>query len=483
MLFTLRSKGPICPRNFSDAEKEGLSTWLTFELPYALLFIEGELPQGPSLPRNLVGRFIVESRQRPKEEIVRLLDISPSDLPADSFLVWPEDTCGRLCVSEVGFQLFGFIPPDERAALFDECLSWLNRLLSHYRRSRNLHHLRQLTRYDIFRYEFYYVLPDGSKHNVYSVLVTPVTVESWPGFKSEYAVANDIRLAMQIRRGLWDRLLSEARRYHAVADFRSAVINCVTALESLFKDENSKHLTSYFQRRGLPLDGWRTGKHLDSVSVCLNLLNLLHLQLRLDSQLTGRLIDHYDLRNNIVHNGTLKVREEKARQAMADTYEVIRAITKTFDFSVTLRFRLQAMPPADSSTDIIRFAGNEHRMCISFMKQAVVLRIYQPSLEVIRLEAPVGSMGWTLSQMHTVCCTYDDDRGVIEMISDDRIVASTVVVKVSKDFDASTMKSEGLEPAARQFLDTSVGFIMLHNRYISPEDLSNIDSVIMKPEQ
>jgi hypothetical protein len=73
MSMTLSSAGPISPRIFNETEKQNVVTFLTFDLPYALTYIEGELPQGPTFPRRLPGRVIVESRPRSIDEIVRAL--------------------------------------------------------------------------------------------------------------------------------------------------------------------------------------------------------------------------------------------------------------------------------------------------------------------------------------------------------------------------------------------------------------------------
>jgi hypothetical protein len=261
------------------------------------------------------------------------------------------------------------------------------------------------------------------------------------------------------------------------------VVNAITALENLFSENNEKNLKDFFVRHDLPLDQWKSGRQLDSITVCLNLLHLLHAQLKLDSAFTERLINHYNRRNNIVHHGTLNVPATEAESAIEDVYYLGRCLLGRFDFTVSMIFAPKAALSLLSHLPLIQVSSrNKSHLTIELYQGLLVGRLLIEGLQIIKLEAPIPIETWQLGQKMSIAISYESKSSMLRLLLNDMIL-TYALIELNPSFDSSSFRGHSIDKGLGEIVFLESIFMAIHERAVPPEDFRNLDNLFTLEEE
>ncbi|NQT39383.1 MAG: hypothetical protein HQ581_17935, partial [Planctomycetes bacterium] len=436
--------GPLSSRIFTEEEKREVVSVLDFEIPFALEGLQGYLPLPIRLSPDIDTRVLVSTRQKHPEDIatsLRLADLTP---PKRGVIVAEGDHYGRINVSAIQFQLQGFVDLSNHSRLFDDCLREVNRIIEWYRSAKREFGIRRIAKADILAYGANHLF-QGQTYNIVVQPVVSITLSDAPSFPDDVVLQNRLWFQGQIRADLWVRLLGEARHHAFVGANRLAIISSITALEVVLREDHGKNLAEFLAAAGLSFERWRGRKNRDSVSVCLNLLNMLHKELGLDGELTQRLWAHYERRNAIVHSGTMRVRGQDAMQCIEDIHLLIRHLLGLVHLSVAARFRFVAVPPDDVSFELLRMSSPEIQLGLGWEAKALTVSVKGTSGEPqICMRADLDSLIWSVGDERTVSFSYDSRSRVAEFRIDARVIATASKCKFGA-VDASLLQPEAID--------------------------------------
>jgi hypothetical protein len=235
---------------------------------------------------------------------------------------------------------------------------------------------------------------------------------------------NALGFQSQVTGELWTRLISEARHYLSVEDFRIAIINAITALETVLKEGHGKKLKEFFKRERVPFARWEDKNSRESITVCLNLLNLLYDRLGLESDLTKRVILDYKRRNGIVHHGTMRIRAEDAQRCVEDIDFLIRYLLDLIHFSVTIRLLLAKLPPPEFEFEVIKMGSREMSLYMICRGNLVTVTMQTADGAQNHLSADLNAIGWVVGERGTLSVTYDAHAKVARLLFNTREVDS-----------------------------------------------------------
>lgn len=471
--FSIPPSGPHSRKDFTADEKKQVITVVDFELPFAIEGLQGELPLLMEFAEGVNARVFLMSRQKNPGDIaisLRLADLQP---PREGVIVAYGDCYGRINISAVQFQIPKFVDLSERDQLFKACFDWFNRFLETYRRAKQDFRLRRITKDDIFAYRFAH-LHDDKQFNEIIQPIAALTLQALQDFPNDFSLYNALLFHYQVRGDFWVRLISEARHYLCVEDYRTAVINAITALETVLKESNGKNLKEFFQRYDVPFNRWRDKKTRESITVCINLFNLLYDRLGLDKEFTERVIQHYNRRNAIVHSGTMRIRAEDAQRCVDDIHFLIRYIHDLLHFSVTMRLILAALPPSGVKFEVIRMYSPEMALHLICNGNLVRTTLQASDGTPTHLEADLSGIEWAVGEKGTLSVTYDAHARVARLLFNTNEVDCVSDCKLGY-IDLSLLRPEILDALHKDFLP--IQFVLVHNRIIQPEELADIDSI------
>ncbi len=320
-------------------------------------------------------------------------------------------------------------------------------------------------------------LLDGEIFNDITQPVATLTLQALQAFPDDFMLRNALWFQNQARGELWVRLISEARHYLSVEDYRIAVINSITALETVLKESSGKKLKEFFQRYRIPFSRWKDKKSRESITVCLNLLNLLYDPLGLDRELTERVIQHYERRNAIAHHGTIRVRAEDAQRCVDDVEFLIRYILDLVHFSVTIRLILAALPPSGVKFEVIRMCSREMSLHMICSGNLVTVTLQAIGGTPTHLNADLNAVGWAVGERGTLSVTYDAYARVARLLFNITEVDSVSGCQLGY-IDASLLRPEVRDARHVDFLP--IQFVLANSRVIQPDELADVDSIFRR---
>ena len=475
--ISIPPSGPYSPKDFTADEKERAITIIDFELPFAVEGLQGELPLLVEFAEGLNVRVLLMSRQKNCGDIaasLRLADLQP---PKRGVIVGYGDFYGRINVSAIQFQIHDFVDTRERDQLFEACFNWFNRrFIEMYRRAKRDFRLRRIAKDDIFAYRMAHLL-DGELFNEITQPIATLTLQALQAFPDDSMLHNDLWFQSQVRGDLWVRLISEARHYLSVQDYRMTVINSITALETVLKEGSGKILKEFFQRHRVPFSRWADKKSRNSITVCLNLLNLLYDSLELDSEFTERVIQHYKRRNEIVHHGTMRVSAEDAKRCVDDIDFLIRYLLDLIHFSVTIRLMLAALPPSGVEFELIRMCNREMSLHMICRGNLVSVTLQTTDGTPTHLKADLNAVGWAVGERGTLSVTYDAHAKVARLLFNTTEVDSVSSCQLGY-IDASLIRPEVRDPRHVDVLP--IQFVLAHSQVIQPDELADVESIFRR---
>jgi len=472
-VVSLPESGPHEPREFDDDERDRVATVLDFELPFALEGLHGELAPQAILPADTDGRVLVSSRQKQPQDIAVSLRLAQLRPPRDGLIVASGDRYGRINVSAVQFQLQEFRDLSEADAAFGQCLRWLNRFIDLYNRATQGLQVRKVTRDDILAYRFAHVF-EARLYNEVIQPVANVSLRAIPAFPRDGQLLWGLLNAPLARDELWARLIDEARYHLSIEAHTATVINCITALETVLRSSKGRTLMQFFERHGIVLEQkWLHRRHLDSVSVCLNLLNLLSERLGLDQGLTQRAVGHYDLRNAIVHHGRRRVEPELATACVEDTEQLIRHLLDRIHLSITARLAIETLPASDIEFDLVTMRSAEAEVTFTCTGSILTVTLTRGSLAAGTLTTDLSAAGWEEGSAATIAVTYDARAELATLIIDTEVTDTSHCPL--GPLDASDFRPDiGNDERNSHF---PLEFILVHNRVLQPQELADVESL------
>jgi len=468
--ITIPPSGPHSPKDFTTDEKARVITVIDFELPFAIEGLQGELPPLLESPEGLDARVFLMSRQKNYEDIAVSLRLADLQSPREGVIVGYGDRYGRINVSAIQFQIAGFVDLMERDSLFEDCFDWFNHFIEIYRRAKQDFGLRRIAKDDIFAYRMAHLL-DGETFDEIIHPVAALSLQTSKTFPDDFILRNALWFPSQVRDELWVRLISEARHYLSVEDSRIAVINAITALETAL---NKKNLEEFFERQGVPFARWKDKKSRESITVILNLFNLLYDRLGLESDFTKRVIQHYKCRNKIVHHGTMRIRAEDAQRCVDDVDFLIRYLKDLIHFSVTIRLLLAVLPPSGVEFEVIRMSSREMSLYMICSGNLVTVTMQTADGAQNHLSADLNAIGWVVEEGGALSVTYDAHARVARLLFNTREVDSVSDCQLGY-IDASLLRPELRDARHKDFLP--IQFVLVHPRIIQPEELADVDSI------
>ena len=475
--YELESTGVTDARDFTGDELDTVSTFLEFELPFSLPYLDGELPRTIPFQSGREGQVLLATRQTHFSDIEAALGLPTKAPPPGSVIVCVEDRHGRVNVSKLQFQFKGYIELILRQSLFDECLLLFNKFLEHYRKSTRRFEFRKLSHRDIVSFTFAHILSEG----VWNRVIEPasrIVLEAHPGFANNTLLWFAINSSGELQLELWERLILESRHYLGVGDNRIAVVNAVTALESLLKVNHGRLFKFFFTQRGVRLDEWKNGEKLESVTICLNLLHVMRSQLGLVDKLAERLIEHYNRRNNIVHNGTLKVASADARCAVEDIYFLGRCLLDRFDFTLHCIFRPNAKVEGVDNirfVDVI-FEDEVGTATVRLIDDELRGEIKTPTANLVRLSAPKSALKWIVGQRNSAAISYSRSARRARLLFND-VVLSQADVELDPNFDVAAVRGSEFDENLFRLSAEDPALISINQREIPPEEFVDLDDV------
>lgn len=398
--------GPHAPKDFTDDGKARVITVIDFELPFAIEGLQGELPILFETPNGLDARIFLMMWQKNYGDIAVSLRLAYLQPPREGVIVGYCDRYGRINVSAIQFQIKGFVDSMERDSLFEDCFFWFNKFIEIYRRAKQDFRLRKIAKDDIFAYRMAH-LHDGETFNEIIQPVAALSLQASKAFPDNFMLRNALWFQSQVTGELWTRLISEARHYLSVEDYRIAIINAITALEAVLKEGHGKKLKEFFKRQRVPFARWEDKNSRESITVCLNLLNLLYDRLGLESDLTKRVIQHYQRRNGIVHHGTMRIKAEDAQRCVDDVDFLIRYLLDLIHFSVTIRLLLAKLPPPEFEFEVIKMGSREMSLYMICRGNLVTVTMQTADGAQNHLSVDLNAIGWVVGERGTLSVTYD----------------------------------------------------------------------------
>jgi hypothetical protein len=471
--FPIPISGPHSPKDFTDEEKGRAITAIDFELPFAVEGLQGNLPSLVKFARGGNTSIFLMSRQKNCDDIatsLRLVDLKP---PKEGIIVGDGDRYGRINVSAIQFKIPKFIDTMERGQLFEDCLDWFNRFIEIYRHAKQDFRLRRIAKEDIFAYRMAHLL-DGELFNDITQPVATLTLQALPSFPDDSMLRYKLWFLSQIRNELWVKLISEARHHLSVEDYRIVIINSITALETVLKEGSGRKLKEFFERHRVPFSRWKDKDTRESITVCLNLLNLLYDQLGLNRELTERVIQHYRRRNEIVHHGTMRVSAEDAQRCVNDIDFLIRYLLDLIHFSVTVRLVLATLPSSEVEFEVIKMFSPEMALQVNCSGNSLTVALQNTIGNLTHLKANLNAVGWAVGERVSLSVTYDANAGIAKLLFNKTEVDSVNDCQLGY-IDASLLELEVTDARHVNFLP--IQFVLLHNRVIQPHELEDIDSI------
>lgn len=471
--FTIPQSGPHSPRDFNAREKGRVKTIVEFELPFAVENLQGELPLWAKLGIGTDTQVFLTSRQKSRGDIAASLGLKDLPLPKEIVIVGYGDRYGRVNVSTIRFQITGFIGLKECHQLFGVCLDWFNSFLEIYRRAKQDYKLSRISKDDIFSYRMAHFFEDG----IFNEITQPVanlSLKALQTFPDDFVLRNAIWFQSQFRGGLWARLISEARHCLTVQDYRIAIINSITSLETVLKEAKGKNLKGFFKRHKVLFSRWKDKNTRESITVCLNLINLLCDTLGLDKEFTERVLQHYRRRNEIVHHGTMRVSSGEAQTCVDDINFLIRHILDLIHFSVTIRLVLTSLPSSGVEFEVIRMCSPEMSFILNCTGTVATASLQKSNGTPFYLKVDLTSLEWAIGERGTLSITYDAYTRVASLLYN-----TTEVDRISECElrypDASLLRPEIRDERHTKFLP--IQFILALDRVIQPNELADVDSI------
>jgi hypothetical protein len=472
--------GPQRPRNFTVEEQQRVITVLEFELPFALEGVEGRLPLTERFLGNIEAAVGIQTRQKHPEDISSSLGLACLNAPSTGVIVARGDPHGRVNVSAIQFQLHGFVDLANRGALFEQCLEAANRIIERYRIAKHDFRVSRIAKYDILAYGARHRL-DGIAYNDWYEPVGPVTLLAASEFPCDPFLRNKMWFRQQVTPKLWERLIAEARHYVAVGENRLAIVTSITALEVVLKDANGRNLKALFDRAGIEFGRLHFRHIKESVSACLGLLNMLASHLHLDRELTERMLEHYVCRNAVMHSGTMRVQEEKAKACVEDTHLLIRHVLDIVHLSVTLRLQLVCLPPNDASFGLLKLTSPEWNFVFSIHNGSLVASLATPSDGAeVRVDVPLCDLNWNTGEEAAILFSYDSRASEAKLAFNTKVVATRSGCQVGS-IDASLLNGDSIEMPESYVRPVFPGPYLVHGRVVEPEELAHIDTLFIQP--
>ena len=279
----------------------------------------------------------------------------------------------------------------------------------------------------------------------------------------------------QLPHDFWTRLIDQARHCIEVDDYPFAIINAVTALETVFSDQGGKHLKEFFARHDIEYSRWVDRKTRESVTVNLNLLNMLYKSLGLSNDLTERVLDHYRLRNAIVHHGQRNLTCRKASECVDDIGFLIRYILDQLHVSVCLRVSLREAPPTDRELELVRLHSKTLSVTMGARSGLLAASVEGASGVRATLKMDLGALPWKSQESAALALTYNAHEHVI------RLVAHQVALDLVKPcdlgyVDATLLTAEFTEEDSARYLP--IQCLLVHSREVQPEDLAEMEALV-----
>lgn len=477
--ISIPPSGPYVPRTFTDNEKKRVKTDLNFELPFVIEGLQGKVPYSHGLEGGIEVSVFLKSKQRAHNDIkaaLRLADLRP---PKTGVIVSHGDRYGRINVSLIEFEVAAFFDIEQAGWLFEKCLNWTNRFIEIYRRAKQDFTLRRLAKDDIFAYIMVH-LYEGSQFNEIIQPVADLSIQALGGFPDDPMVKPLIWFHSQRSTELWNRLIDEARHCLSLEDYRMAVVNSITALESVLKKAPGTNVKEFFERYGVPFSRWNDRKSRESITVCLNLFNLLCDKVHLETQLTERILKHYARRNSIVHSGQMNVRAEDGQKCVADICSFIRYLLDLIHLSVTLKFEIVKLPNPDDQFELFGMRSDEMLLQVNCRGVLFTVTLQTADGTTTDVKAELDRAEWTTGKTVTLSVTYDAHTEAVELLFDTTVMDSASGCRHGC-VDASLLRPQVIDGRQSEFL--SIQAILLHERVVQADELRDLESFLRAPEQ
>lgn len=463
--------GPVNPRQFTTEEREKVVTFLDFDLPYALEGIQGSMEQKIPFFTSGDTNITFLSSQKACEDIRASLHLSFLTPPKSGVIVSSGDRYGRINFTAIQFQIKSFVDLNESDGFFDRCLSCINDFIDHYRRAKQDYAFRKVNKDDIFAYHICHHLND----DIYNDLIQPIahlTLRALPNFPDDMYLWNKIWFDYVKPVALWDQLIHEAHYYLSLGDYHVAIINAITALENVIKDD--KIMKVFFQRHNIPFDRWKDTGNRESLTQRLYLLRLLCNHLKLDSDLIDRIIEHYNIRNDIVHRGIRPYtnKPEKVQNYLNDIHQLIRIILDEIHLSIILGLTLLSFPSQDAEFGIINFSNPKDKTVIKFLvkRQYLCSEIQSNDQITAYLQMDLQNIGWEIGSQGTIKYTYDAHQKISKLIFNNNEIDHI-------ESDLGVIDASLFEPQAQNLSQHSkfivVEWASQYNRVIQPHELND----------
>lgn len=474
-VFSLTATEVHDQQELSESDKAIALTCIEFDLPYAVSDIQGSLPISIPFPQNRPFEALVTNRQKPGADIGNYLGPPPLGLLPGWVWLCRNDRHGIVNTAKIQFQFKGYIPVDDRGSIFGDCIRWFNRFMEHYRKVTERHEYKKIDGSDVVTYSFAHVCGDRLVNRIIEPS-TRLTITASPGFPNDQIVWGSINSSGQVKLELWERLLLEARHYLATNDYRIAVVNAITALENLLQEKRAEKLKAFFSEKGIPLNEWKNNSKLESITTCLNITHVLRKNLSLPDGITERLLTHYNLRNSIVHNGTLTVDATKAASAIDDVYTFSRHLTLRFDFSLMSIFRPES-GTADSVNIRLISVTNKDRAAIKveIVNSTIAISFSLRGNELLHISTPFPTAKWVISERTCVVMSYSHRNKTASVILNTELL-SQVKCDLPPEFDSATFHSESFDEHLMEIASSESPFFGIHSRAVAPSELAGIDS-------
>jgi len=466
--ISIPPSGPYVPKNFNDDEKKRVTTFIDFELPFAIEGLQGEIPCFVEFEGGKKVQVILKTRQKHPKDIATSLRLAGLQPPRTGVIVGYGDRYGRINISAIQFKIAGFVDIQEGAQLFEDCLSWTNRFIEIYRRAKQDFTLRRITKDDIFAYLMAHLF-DGNQFNEIIQPVADMSIQVLHDFPDDPMSKSLIWFHSQQPDELWIRLIDEAHHYLSLEDYRMAVVNSITALENVLKIAHGKNVKEFFERYEVPFSRWKDRESRKSITVCLNLFNLLCDEVHLERELTERILQYYALRNAIVHSGQMRVSAEKGRRCVADIYFLIRYLLDLIHLSVSLSLKLASLP-AEDQFELFRMYSDEISLQIDCKGTLLTVTLETTDGTTTRLQADFSQAEWIIGERGTLLVTYDAHAKIAKLFFDTKEVDSAINCQHGY-IDASLLRTEVRDKRHIDFLP--IQLILQYAIVVDPNELKD----------
>lgn len=483
------------PREFAGDGREKVVTLFRFDLPFALIGLEGILPDTLFLDQPIAVLASVGARQVQRKEVAtalrasRLLPATPGPddtrlasldamLRSAGTLIGHRDYTGTVNRSTVTFRISRYVPSDQADRWFLKCIGWTNRIISLYRAATMDYGLRKVRSDEIVVYQMAHELAT----QCFNVVVRPagaLRLESREDFPDDPLLHGYLWLHAQIpKKQPYHDLIEEAEHYVAIRDYRIATVLAIAALESVLTEDDGTSVKALFDRRGLPPERVPSDEVLESVGKTLAALDAAAADLRL-GELANRVKEHYARRTAVLHHGTPRLKTLQAQRCVEDVRALCAHLLDSRQLSIVVRLTYAATPPDDATFPILALKSPTCQFALSYSSGKIIAALAAGDGEEKTMDFDIEGSGLMVGEAATIAVIYDDNGRKLGLALGTELVDELEAVSLDVG-PQERLKPVGTDDAHEDFFPLRM--ILLNNRAIAPADLVDVESVVKRRE-